>query len=586
MNNQSIYELIRGIKFFDSVPSEMLKELAELMQHVEIPSGNYLMKQGDSADCLFILTHGRMRVTVNNSDGEENKVGEIGVGDIVGEMALLTDLPRSASVRALRDCSLIKIDRKLFEKINKEQTQAAMGIVSECVKRLLPNFNEKKRGVKSISLISCSPSLDMESFSENFTAALSKYIKVKIITEKNSESLEPSKLAELENSFDMLIYVSNEGMTEFTKFAISQSDKILMVAEPHKKLDLKIAEYINQKDLFLAEKYLMLLHPSSTDFPQGTREILSSIPCDEHFHLKQKSDFERVARYLLGRSVSIVFSGGGLRGIAHQGLYTALYERGIPIDMAAGTSFGSIPAVLIGMGYTPDQMLDAWKSLVEKIKKVVDFTLPLAAISKGEVLYELLSETIPIHIDMEDLWIPTFAVSTNIANFSTHMHRTGPAWEAVRASLSIPGVFPPIVQGSNIFVDGASMNNLPVDLMSQINNQGTILASVASGKPTVREYSGYTEALSGWRMLPELISHTSQPLVPGIIDTLLASSLAACNAHEQAMLARADFAFDLGVDQFALLDSENWAQIRQKGYETAVKLIDEYELTPQKLGIY
>ncbi len=594
MNTQTIYQLIRGIKFFNSVSDETLMKLAQAMSSVDISGGNYLMRQGEAADCLYILAHGRMLVTVKNPAGEEVKIGEIGVGDIVGEMALLTDLPRSATVRAVRDCSLVKIDRPLFQAIIKEHTQTAMGVVSECVKRLLPTFTEKKHSVKSICLLACTPAMDMKSFSANISAALSQYIKVKILRADDPEFLIHVKqdqsslshwLTELERDHDMLVYVSESGMNDFVKLAISQSDKILMVATPHGEINAEIPRYVNRPDVILAEKYLILVHPSSTQFPQGTQEILARIQCDKHFHVKQKSDFERLARYMLGRTVSVVFSGGGLRGIAHQGLVAALHERGIPIDMAGGTSFGALPTVLLAMGYTPERMLQTWVSLIDKIKKVVDFTLPLAAISKGEVLYELLTEGMPPEIFMEDLWIPAFCVSTNIANFSTHMHRTGPAWEAVRASLSIPGVFPPVIQGANIFVDGASMNNLPVDLMGTINNQGTIIASLASGKPSYQEYLGYTHALSGWRMLPEMITHRGTPVVPSIIDTILASSLAACNAHEHKMSLRADYSFNLGVDKYALLDSEHWSEIRDLGYATAIKLIDEYGLTREKLGI-
>jgi predicted acylesterase/phospholipase RssA/CRP-like cAMP-binding protein len=588
MQTDSIYQLIRGIQFFDSLTDETLKKLSAQMSMRSLKGGEYLMKQGDPADCLYILAHGRLQVSVKTPKGQEARVGEIGVGDIVGEMALLTDLPRSATVRAVRDCRLVKIDRALFESIIKEHTQAAMGIVSECVKRLLPNFMEKKHRVKTICIVPCDKAVDIRSVAEHLSTALGKYVRIKLIRSDDPElksrwqddrSALYDWLRENEQAHDLVVYLADHDLNEFTELAISQSDKILRVTTPEAQLNESLVQYINQSSAVFAEKYLVIVHPASTKMPENTVAILKKITCAEHFHVKQAADYERLARYLLGRSIAVVFSGGGLRGIAHHGLITALYERGIPIDMASGTSFGALPALFAGLGITPDAMLDVWKAIIDKIKKVVDITLPMAALTKGEVLYELLSGVLPPAIYMEDLWIPTFCVSTNVANFSSVIHRTGPAWEAVRASMSIPGIFPPVIRGNEILVDGASMNNLPVDLMGTLNNQGTILASVASGKPNQTHYTGYTGGLSGWRML----LHTKDHIVPNIIETMLSASLSASTLHQERMVAAADYAFDLGVDGYKLLDAEHWEQIRATGYDNAVKLLDQYGLTLPKL---
>lgn len=584
-----IYQLIRGIKVFDSVSDDTLRTLAESMSMVSLGSGEYLLKQGELADCMYILAQGRLLVTVTNNHGVEHKVGEIGVGDIVGEMSLLTDMPRSASVRAVRDCRLVVIERSLFRSLVKDHAQAAMGIVSACVKRLLPNFTEKKHGVKSLCILPCDAAVNVKDFTLKMADALQKYISIKIIDPKDPEFLQRYSqdssalhtwLTEQEQSHDLLVYVTDNKLDDFARLAISQSDKILRVTTPRADLNKQLVDYVNQSPSILAEKYLIIVHESATKLPEGTADLLREMPCTEHFHVAQKADYERVARYMLGRSISLVFSGGGLRGIAHQGLVAAFHERGIPIDMTGGTSFGALPTVFCGLRMSPDEMLEVWKSMVPKIKKIVDLTLPLAAIGKGEVLYEILTSAIPSSICLEDLWIPTFCVSTNITNFATNMQTSGPAWLAVRASMSIPGIFPPVIHHSDVLVDGASMNNLPVDLMGTINNQGTIIASVASGKPGHMHYAGYGKSLSGWRMLSKIFNPHQEPLVPSIVETMLTASLAASTLHQERMCAAADYTFDLGVDKYKLLDIVHWEEIRETGYETALRLIDEYGLKP------
>lgn len=594
MQTEAIYNLIRTISIFNSVPDDTLRVLAGEMSMLSIKGGQTLIQQGEAADCLYILAHGRMLVSFEGSDGVSHKVGEIGVGDVVGEMALLTDLPRSASVKALRDCDLIKIDQALFKSITKEHTEAAMGFVSACVKRLLPNFTEKKHGIKTLCVVPCDKNIETKNFRESLCSALGQYSDTKVIDSsdpdimrllKQDKSALMSWLSKCEREHELVVYFADPGLSDFTRLALSQADKILRVTTPQPDLNHDLLTYLKNTPSILAEKYLVILHEASTKIPQHTAALLEKIPSNEHFHVAKTGDYERLARYLLGRTVSLVFSGGGLRGIAHHGLVQALYERNIPIDMVGGTSFGGLPTVFCGLGISPEEMLESWKRLVHKIKNVVDLTLPIAALGKGEVLYEVLSDAMPENIHMEDLWIPAFTVSTDISNFCTVMHRTGPAWEAVRASLSIPGIFPPVIDGERVLVDGASLNNLPVDLMGSINNQGTIIASIASGKPEHKTYAGYDHALSGWRALPDMLRHKDHPMVPNIVSTMLSASLSASTVHQAQMCIAADYALDLGVDHYPLLDVEQWIEMRDTGYKNACKLLDELEITPRNLGL-
>ncbi len=80
-------------------------------------------------------------------------------------------------------------------------------------------------------------------------------------------------------------------------------------------------------------------------------------------------------------------------------------------------------------------------------------------------------------IQIEDLWIPFFCTSTNITQSSQHIHDHGPLWLAIRASISIPGVYPPIYDDQgNMLVDGGIINNMPVDVMRKVICGGKILA--------------------------------------------------------------------------------------------------------------
>src|SRR6185503_4480969 len=69
--------------------------------------------------------------------------------------------------------------------------------------------------------------------------------------------------------------------------------------------------------------------------------------------------------------------------------------------------------------------------------------------------------------DIEDLWVPYFAVSTNLTSMAGEVHERGPLWQATRASSSMPMVFPPVFRNGDVLVDGGLLDNLPVTIMRE-----------------------------------------------------------------------------------------------------------------------
>jgi predicted acylesterase/phospholipase RssA len=102
-----------------------------------------------------------------------------------------------------------------------------------------------------------------------------------------------------------------------------------------------------------------------------------------------------------------------------------------------------------------------------------DYTIPIVSLICGEHLDRLLETHMPM--DMEDLWLPFFAVSSNISENQVKVHQSGPVWRAVRASISLPAILPPVLENGNLLIDGGVLNNLPVDVMRE-QMRGPIVA--------------------------------------------------------------------------------------------------------------
>lgn len=212
------------------------------------------------------------------------------------------------------------------------------------------------------------------------------------------------------------------------------------------------------------------------------------------------------------KKVGLVLSGGGAKGIAHIGVIKVLEEAGIPIDYIAGTSMGAIVGGLYSIGWTT-QELDSmvreqnWLALLsdrvarkDKLlseKEISDtyilsvplslnkkFSLPSGVVAGQNVLNLLNEMTIGYHDDnllFDSLPIPFACVAYDMAKGEEVVFHKGNLPIAIRASMSIPGAFEPVVRDSMVLVDGGIYNNFPVDVVKEMGADIVIGVDLASG---------------------------------------------------------------------------------------------------------
>ena len=158
-------------------------------------------------------------------------------------------------------------------------------------------------------------------------------------------------------------------------------------------------------------------------------------------------------------SVAVVLGGGAARGYSHIGLLKAFEEEGIPIDMLVGTSMGSVVAGLYAAGLTPDQI--EW--MVEQIE-IADLFSPIFPPRGGlldtapfeRFLAELTGDAL-----VEQLDTPFYSVITNLVTGESVAVDRGPLSTAIVASMSIPGMFPPVTIDGAVYVDGGIKEPVP-----------------------------------------------------------------------------------------------------------------------------
>ena len=231
------------------------------------------------------------------------------------------------------------------------------------------------------------------------------------------------------------------------------------------------------------------------------------------FHVRQHEvgDVRRLTRAITGLSVGLVLSGGGARAYAHIGAVRALHAAGVPIDYLGGVSMGAIIAAAEAMGWSDEELDWRIRKAFVDTSPLQDAAIPLIAMTHGLMvsarLYEHFADKLA-----EDLWLPFFCISSNLTSGSYQLHRRGVLRDALRASIAIPGLLPPVTQGDNVLVDGAVMKNFPTDVMRAMHLGPRVGGAVTRGRnitadDVARPSSVWRWIFSGeWRKGPPIVS--------------------------------------------------------------------------------
>jgi predicted acylesterase/phospholipase RssA/CRP-like cAMP-binding protein len=504
---------LADLTLFAGFDDQALAALAASVEPVALRGGEVLMRQGEPADGAYVVQAGRLRATVTRADGQEQVMGEIGRGEIVGEMALLTEEPRSATVTAVRDTQLLRLPGDALATLF-AHPQALRSVTTQLVRRLRHTMHDgpHRSLVATLAVVPLSTSDRARDAADAIGVAVAQRVPtLASITGDDTgsgEALDAHDLDALERDHTIVVYRADPSPTAWTERCLRQADLVLLVADAtdrhaFRPVETAVAE---RRRKVPVRTELVLAHGPGTVEPHGTAAWLDRREVHRHHHVRvdRADDAARVARLLLDRPVALVLSGGGARGMAEVGVIRALEERGVPIDVVAGTSAGALVGGAVARGWSASRIESSLRAgLVGSTP--VDPTFPAVALATGRKVTDKLRAASG-DLDLEDLWRPFFCVSTNLSRNRAEVHRRGPGWRAVRASFAIPGVFPPVPQDGDVLVDGGLLDNLPVGRM-RTEHEGAVVIAVDVGARRDLPAGSLPDScvVSGWPHLWQMV---------------------------------------------------------------------------------
>ncbi len=590
MRGEKRNPLLDTIERYFGLGDEDAEDLLEELEHLTVRGGEWLFRQGDASDSLFFLVRGRLQVWVEpegRDDAQEARmVGEVTPGDSVGEIGLLTGSARSASIRAIRDSQLVKMDRDAFEEFAAKHKNLVIQLAGSIACRLTERTKIGSSSARNLSTLALLPITDapwLEEFVEGLSAELDKRARNLCLSSQNlgrlgapDHSLAASGeisdalrhwLDAVENDHQLTIYVADPENSAWSRLCLRQSDMVMLLADAQadSRREQWEEQLLQTGNTSTARRALLLRH-SEHDGPfTGTAAWLEDRDVDFHLHLRagHPDEFGRPARILTGDAVGLVLGGGAARGFAEVGAYRALCEAGVSIDWVGGTSIGGIIGAAIALDRGPDFVTENSRDAFVKGKPFGDYTLPVLSLIRGKRMERLTREH--LQGDIEDLPIPFFCVSTLLDSGELHVHERGSLWRSLRATAALPGLLAPAVIDNRLAVDGAVVNNLPVDIMRQ-KPIGRVIAIDVSSR---RRYTvDYTELPSPWAVLRDrLMPGRRKYRVPGVISVLMKSAEIGTAAKVRELAADADLLLRPPVHKFGLTDVDSFDAIVEAGYQ-------------------
>jgi NTE family protein/lysophospholipid hydrolase len=584
---------------FGQLDEETFNNIEAEAEWVQVSRGDVLIKQGDPGDSMYVLIRGRLQALVTDEDGNKIVVGEITPGESVGEMAMFTGETRTADVAAVRDTTLVKFPKAGFDRLMEKYPHVIRQITKIVIGRLRRAQFSKTRptNVTNIAVVPIKPDVPLAQFTARLVTALNTLDPAVHLSSRRVDSIlgVPNiSQADVDNPLNIklaawldqheadsrfVVYQVDAEITPWTQRAIRQADRILFVGQAADDPAPTLFEaHVNK--IATVRSDLALLYPDGSEPPRGTIRWLDARKITKHYHIRWNldGDFGRMARFLAGKAVGLCLGGGGARGFAHFGVIRTLLEADMPIDIIGGNSMGayvsSVYATGCAKGWDIKTMIDATGKIFSRWHYHIN--PPIISMFADGILVHDIKECLGGDTQIEDLWIPFFCVSSNLTRAEVKTHSTGALWKAVRVSGGLPAVVPPVVYDGDLHVDGALLNNLPIDVMSQMCDGGTVIAIDVSPIVDMGENQTFGDTLSGWDLIlskvnPFATEKIKMPTLPTIMQR--SAEIGAVLQLKGIVEKLTDVYISMPVEQFDILGFKEAEKIVRVGYNEAQRII-------------
>jgi NTE family protein len=568
---EELRERLSGFALLKNVGDGALKNLLAEANWFCLPGGTLLDRHGENDSALFLVVTGSLGVFVADAQGQRRMVALVPVG----EMSLIAqDHEHTAQLVALRDTELLRVSPQGFEALISRHPKVMMNMMQILVKRLAATTRNSGQGSrpKSFAIIPLQENLEAAPIAHRLANALAEMGSRAAVLDNQASEQSAEWFNAFEAAHDVVFYRGDSPDSAWTHQCLRQADRIFLLARSDEPLPLRPLDLPAFKERASGLPELLLLHPPGSRAGLPEHFSLRSGLFESHHHIRagNKADVARLARFISGRAVGLVLAGGGARGFAHIGIIKALMEADVPFDHLGGTSMGAIIAAGLAHEWSIEELTERMRTVFVTHNPLNDFTLPLIALVRGKKASTMLMTNFG-DIRIEELPKPFFCVSSDLTTGRIHEHRSGTLWRALRASVALPGILPPVTYHGHLLVDGGVMNNLPVDVMREHSmGAGPIIACDVTGELDLQARDDRYGERPWWWLIGQRMRGN-----PSIVSILMRSGTVGSEAQRRVVREQADYLIEPPMPTIGLRDWKKFDQAIKEGYETACAAIEK-----------
>jgi NTE family protein len=526
-------------------------------------------------------------------------------------MAVLTGEPRSATVIAIRDTVLAHATREVFEALCRRRPELSLHMTRIVINRFKRRSVRPRVGRPStICVLAITDGVDALGFADRLASGLDRWGVTTVessdrvdgrfgrgTAKATAEQPEAFKLTrwldDLEFWNQFVLLVADDGDSDWTRRCLRHADKVFLLARADAPVGIRELERrlcMGEGAITGALQTLVLLHGRDTAHPKGTAAWLDRRPVDSHHHVRLDAprDMTRLARILSGNAIGLVLGGGGARGFAHLGVYKALEELGVEVDLVAGTSIGAAMGAIISLDLKADALIDIARKTF-RANPTSDYNvLPLLSLFKGRKLQRsidrALIEATGHEADVADSWKTLRCVATNYSRACEKVIGRGPIGRTVRASVSIPAALPPVPWEGDLLIDGGVFNNFPTTVMTAMGARRIIGVDVSSRKARVYEHAEIPGTLE---LLRDRLrgSKRRKYRLPNLATVLMTTTILYSESQREQAKQSVDIYVNPPLSGVPLLEWKAFDRIVDIGYESARQVLSsmsDEELAPYR----
>lgn len=549
---ESAADFLAHAPLFAGLEPALREQLAARAGTVRVEAGQWLFRRGDAGKTMYVVRAGRLHVI---DEATNTVIRELGRGDALGELALLTVSPRAASVRAARATDLMAVEQGDFEELLHASPALSMSLNRVLAEELRDSRAPAPARPRptTVALVTLDDRIAAAELAHRLAAALGHHLIPALLdgTESaatgvaaNPATIYGPLVDRAEAGHDLVLLAGGSVLSgaPWTEFCLQQADRILAVTAGGPVPDwLRDRPELRGCDLVAYD-----VAPGSGSL-DGWASVLDPIESHVVRSARLDADLERAARRLSGRAVGAVLSGGGARAFSHIGVLEELIAAGVTIDRVAGVSMGAFVGALFAMGMDADEIgACCFEEFVQR-RPLSDYTLPRYSLIRGERVAAMLHRTFG-DVSIEELDRGFMCAYGELRSGHLRIARSGRLWESVGFSICIPILAPPQVRGRDMFIDGSLVDNLPVKAMADLGEGPIIAVDVKATFGSTATNGGPPQA-QGRRQRPPSLGETLTRVL------LLGSANTSDSARRYADIVIKPRAEGVGLLEFHQLDA-------------------------------